>query len=156
MFDFIEKWKAKRSNQAAYELGEKVSKAILEAVDQYLEQRIAEVSDSLLEVYSERLETLTQDQNLTPEQIAAVELSIFAEHCDELEPRMKKELEHNLPDWLELAAEAGITDLLNEYVSQKFEKAKEALGRTAAQLTAETLKSISLKKLTSIMDDFDK
>jgi hypothetical protein len=130
MFDFLksprrrEKEREKARRQALYREGEQVAEAIAGAIDAYLVPRIAQLQDSLLDVFAQRLLTIKDRPEHSPQLIARAEFIVFLESIETLEDRLQKETAGAVADWHDVAKKTDIVPVFEHYVRSKAQSAK--------------------------------
>ncbi len=101
-----------KENAAAYEKGKEFGKQLGRMVDEFAEGRLDQITFNLLQVFKERLETVYDDPEHDPKDVAAAELRIFEEQIGEAQKRFWSELQDHLSDYLEIVDELELGELL--------------------------------------------
>jgi hypothetical protein len=147
MFNYFKKRaEAKRSREAATKAGYEAGTAISQAVEDYLNRRLPEVSNKLLAVLRERFNTIYDEPQVSPKVAAQIEYDIFVKNTDEYPTRIKEEMQLPLHEWMELASQAGIRELLDQYVSKLISDAHALLRLEAALMLTEVVKVSETKE----------
>ena len=120
-------WKSEKRKQevketaAAYEKGKEFGKQLARMVDEFAEGRLDQITVNLLQVFKERLETVYDDPEHDPKDVAAAELRIFEEQIGEAQKRFWSELQDHLSDYLEIVDELELGELLADLFEQATE-----------------------------------
>jgi len=144
MFDWIKRKRVREekptpSQQAAYKSGQEAGEAIFRAVEGYLDKRLPEVSSRFLRVLRERLETIHNEPGVDPKKVAQIEYDIFVENTTDYPAKMTKEVESGLREWLGLAREIGVGDIVDQHIQRKIVEASASLRLDGALALSEAV-----------------
>lgn len=81
MFGFVKRFNENRKIGKLAEIcGAAAAETILSKIDEYLDIRLPEVSNKLLDVLRERMKTIYDENDCGPEEVARIEGDIFYEN----------------------------------------------------------------------------
>ena len=143
MFGFKRRAEEKQRLQAATEKGEEAGKAMSDAVEEYLDRRLPEVSNNVLNILRHRLQNIPIDTQNDPKGLAYAEFRCFEDNVADYRKRLKTEVHENLKEWMAVAAQCGVLDLLDELIDQKTEKAFAKLNDEARNAVVEVIAAIN-------------
>jgi len=135
MFEFLRKKRNKPP--AAYQIGQKAGAAMAEAVETYLNHRLAEVSEKMLALLQQRFTTIHDEPEHAPELVAKVEYQIFMGHLETLPARIHQEAHDALGKWFDIARKSGVLDELNRLIETRINEARMKLMGESLAMFAE-------------------
>ena len=128
MFGFLKRRAERRDAQQrradAYALGQSAAASMAAAVDAYLDPRLTQLRANLLDVFRQRLETICDEPDYTPQQVVQAEFRIFQEQLESFTERMQQEVAEHVADWHRTAEQTGILESFRDYVAHKANAAK--------------------------------
>jgi hypothetical protein len=102
-----------------YFKGLETGTAMADAINQFLDLRLPEMSVRMLDALRQRLSTIWEDPRHEPKHLAFIEWKIFEEHLDTLPARIREEVAQALAPWLELANTTGVRGLTDELINNR-------------------------------------
>jgi len=157
MFGFGKWIDERRRQKAALKKGEEAGAAMTAAVDDYLDRRLPQVSTNLLNVFRGQLRKIYGDKQHDPKTLAYVEYRIFNENISSFQERLKQDVHDNLPAWIGITKELGLTHLLDQYIDKKARAALTELEEEAILILAEAVVDADrtpYKTITALVDAF--
>lgn len=147
MFEFFKKRREQREvRQHELEMGRRAGRSLYEAVREYLDGRLPEVSTKLLDVFRQRLATIHNEPEHPPELVAKVEWDIFQKQINEFPTRMRQEVDANLREWMSVADDLHVREMIDHYVAKRIADASSALTQESLLLLAEAAAAAAPKK----------
>lgn len=122
----------------ALEKGQQAGKAICAEVDAFMDPRLEAGDKEIFRVLAEQLDKIVREPGDNPIRQMAVEVKTFAQEYDAGIEDLYKAFARSCADWIKLADEIGVRELLDEYVGKKIATAKESSGHVVARMLAET------------------
>lgn len=116
LFDWVKGEKKKNNLEEAKSMGEDFGRQIGEKIDHYLETRVETVTVNLLEVFKGQLETVYDEPEHDPKDIAAIEFKIFGEQIVKFNEEMGQEILDYLTEEFEVLDELGESEALIENI----------------------------------------
>ena len=146
MLGLFKKRAAERSRRAAIiKEGEHAGQAIFEAVEAFLNQRLPEVSKSLLEVLRGRFNTIYDHPPHAPKDVAQIEWNIFNENIATYPARLRDEIENSRRDWLNVATQMGVRAMIDQHIEKRIADSVSALRLDAIAMLVEVVEGVERK-----------
>src|SRR4051812_7719464 len=126
----------------AYELGRQAAGALYAAVGGYLDQRLPEVANRLVDAFRQRLREVLERPEHPPALLVKIEFNVFQEHVAAFSERLNAEINQNLSEWLTVADGFDGRPALDQYIQGRLFTASFALWETSIHLVAAVLASL--------------
>ena len=142
------KRRATTSGADAYALGQSAAASMAAAVDAYLDPRLTKLRANLLDVFRQRLETICDEPDYTPQQVVQAELRIFQEQLESFTERMQQEVAEHVADWHRTAELTGVMESFRDYVAHKANTVKLELLTEAVSMGGDAVVAAGGNRVT--------
>lgn len=130
---------AKQRRIEAYRLGQEGGQAMTAAIDAFLTPRLAQLRTNLFDVFAQRLLTIKDCPEHSPQLVARAEFRIFFENTERLAERMLQETQEAVADWYKFAEELGFASSFKDYVQSKAENARLEMTMCAIEMAGDAI-----------------